>query len=74
MKLPLSSLVMGVLGLACSAAGLAFMLGLGAGLHPLLATPGAGLAILVSGIALLLSAAFPLALRRLAQRDEERSL
>lgn len=37
--------------------------------HPLLAEPAAALALLVTGIALLASAAFPAALARLAAQD-----
>jgi len=60
---------MGLPGIACLFAGGALLLGLGQTLHPLLASAGAGLAILVSGIALLGSAAFPLVFARLAARD-----
>jgi len=61
---------MGILGLACLVAGLALMLGIGRDLHPLLANSGAGLAIVVSGVALVGSAAFPVAVARLMARDE----
>ena len=67
--IPLTAWLLGLPGLACLAAGvvlLAFDLG---ALHPLLGGAGAGLALLVSAIALLGSAAFPLVLRRLAERD-----
>ncbi len=68
---PLSFLILCTLGIACLLAGIAAFAGLLAGLHPLFIDGlGAGLALIVSAIALLLSAAFPLVLRRLAEREE----
>ena len=66
---PLSVWIMGLPGIACLFAGGALLLGLGQDLHPLLASAGAGLAIVVSGVALIGSAAFPLVFARLAARD-----
>jgi hypothetical protein len=66
---PLSVWIMGLLGLACILAGLLLLAGIGTALHPLLANSGAGLAMIVSGIALVGSAGFPLAFARLAARD-----
>ena len=60
---------MGIPGLACLAAGLLLLAGFGADLHPLLEESGAGLVLLVSGVALLGSAAFPLVLAELAAKD-----
>lgn len=68
-KWPISVWLMGVPGAACALFGLALLAGIGTGLHPLLANSGAGLAILVSGIALIGSAGFPLAFARLTARD-----
>jgi hypothetical protein len=69
-RLPLSVWLMAVPGLLCILCGLALLAGVGTGLHPLLANSGAGLAILVSGVALVGSAGFPLVFARLAARDE----
>jgi len=60
---------MGIPGLLCLLAG-GVLMGSDLGhIHPLLAETGSGLALLVSGIALLGSAAFPVALRRLSLQD-----
>ncbi len=67
---PLSVWFMGLPGLACLAFGLALLAGFGTDLHPLLGNSGAGLAIVVSGVALIGSAGFPLVLARLAARDD----
>lgn len=67
--IPLTAWLLGLPGLVCLVAGivlLAFDFGT---VHPLLEGAGAGLALLVSAVALLGSAAFPLVLRRLAARD-----
>ena len=70
-RLPVGAWLMGIPGLACLAAGLLLLAGFGADLHPLLEESGAGLVLLVSGVALLGSAAFPLVLAELAARDGE---
>lgn len=70
---PLSAWLLGIPGFICLLFGTALMLGLGRSLHPLLANTGAGLAVLVSGVALVGSAAFPIAFARLAARDEDGS-
>ena len=44
--------------------------GFGAELHPLLQESGAGLVLIVSGVALVGSAAFPLVLAELAAKDD----
>jgi len=69
LRWPLSVWIMGLLGLACLISGLALLAGIGTHLHPLLENSGAGLAIVVSGVALIGSAGFPLAFARLAARD-----
>lgn len=61
---------MALCGIAAALFGLALMLGAGGDWHPLLAEDGAGVVFLVSGIALIGSAAFPIVLRRLANDDE----
>ncbi|THF63084.1 hypothetical protein E6C76_17690 [Pseudothauera nasutitermitis] len=67
--LPLATWLLGLPGLCCLLLGLILLAGDFARLHPLLGGPAAGLALLVSAIALLGSAAFPFALRRLAEQD-----
>ncbi|QID19695.1 hypothetical protein G3580_02600 [Nitrogeniibacter mangrovi] len=61
---------MGLSGLTCLLFGLALLLGIGTGLHPLLGSSGAGLAIVVSGVALVGSAGFPLVIARLTAQEE----
>ncbi len=67
--IPLAAWLLGLPGMVCLCAGLLLLAGDFASLHPLLAGSAAGLALLVSAIALLGSAAFPVVLRRLAERD-----
>lgn len=67
---PLTFLVFALLGTLCLAAGLMALAGLFAGRHPLLADPLAGWGLIVSAIACYLTGAFPLVLRRLAEREE----
>lgn len=69
-RLPAGAWLLGVPGLLCLLAGLALLAGFGADLHPLLQESGAGLVLLVSGVALVGSAAFPLVLAELAARDQ----
>lgn len=49
--------------------GIVALAGIGGGVHPLLADDGTGIAMIVTAIALFLTGAFPLALRRLAERE-----
>ncbi|MCA0186553.1 MAG: hypothetical protein LCH90_11240 [Proteobacteria bacterium] len=69
-RLPVGAWLLGVPGLLCLVAGGLLLAGLGADLHPLLQESGAGLVLLVSGVALVGSAAFPLVLAELAAKDE----
>lgn len=59
------------LGALCVLFGLALTAGIGSGWHPLLASDGAGIVFIVSGIALAGSAAFPLVFARLAAGDRD---
>ncbi|HQA11917.1 MAG: hypothetical protein KAX47_02185 [Zoogloea sp.] len=68
-KLPAGAWLLGIPGLACLVAGLLLLAGFGTDLHPLLQESGAGLVLLVSGVALVGSAAFPLVLAELAAKD-----
>jgi hypothetical protein len=69
-RLPAGAWLLGVPGLFSLAAGTLLLAGFGADLHPMFADSGAGLVLLVSGVALVGSAAFPLVLAELAARDE----
>lgn len=64
-RYPLPFLVLTVLGIASAVPGLLSVAGLGALLHPVLDDPMAGLAFLVSAVALLGSGAFPLVIAQL---------
>lgn len=68
-RLPAGAWLMGIPGLLCLLAGALLLLGFGADLHPMLQESGAGLVLIVSGVALVGSAAFPLVLAELAARD-----
>lgn len=66
---PFTFIFFSILGLVCLAVGGIALAGLGGAWHPLLADEGAGIGFIVTAIALLLSGAFPLVLRRLAERE-----
>lgn len=67
---PYTFIVFTALGVVCLLAGVAALAGLLQGVHPLLNDgTAAGLALIVTAIALLLTGAFPLVLRRLAERE-----
>ena len=66
---PISFIVCSVLGALSLLAGFVALAGIGGSLHPLLADEGTGIALVVTAIALVLTGAFPLALRRLAERE-----
>ncbi|WP_371324193.1 hypothetical protein VX159_01295 [Dechloromonas sp. ZY10] len=69
-KYPLSFISLCLLGVAAAIPGLGSVLGFGGWLHPLLEDPMAGLAFIVSALALFGSAAFPLILRRLQEAEQ----
>jgi uncharacterized membrane protein HdeD (DUF308 family) len=68
---PISFLILAVLGALCLVAGVAALAGLFQNSHPLLRDDMAGWGLIVSAIALLLSGAFPLVLRRLQEHDTQ---
>lgn len=70
-RYPLSFVVLTALGVLCAIPGLLSMAGFGALLHPVLDDPMAGLAFIVSAVALFGSAAFPLVIARLKQGDSD---
>lgn len=70
-RIPFVSRLLFGLALLCMVPALMSFAGQGARLHPALAEPIAGLAFLVSAVALAGSGAFPLVLARLAARDRD---
>ena len=66
---PLTFIFFTVLGVITAVAGIAALLGVLKGSHPLFNDDMAGWALIVTAIALVLTGAFPLALRRLAERE-----
>ncbi|NMG33848.1 hypothetical protein GRF61_05210 [Azoarcus sp. TTM-91] len=69
--IPLSAWLLGIPGLLCLLAGFALLVGDFSASHPILAEAGTALALIVSAVALLGSAAFPVVLARLAREDEK---
>lgn len=68
---PLSFLGLALLGGLASIPGLTSLLGYGHLIHPVLDDPMAGLAFIVSALALFGSAAFPLVLHRLRKAESQ---
>ena len=71
-RMPLAALVLFVLAAACMVLSVMCFAGAGGRLHPMLAEPMAGLAFLVSAVALAGTGAFPLVFARLAAKDAAR--
>lgn len=69
-RYPTSFIILSALGLLCAIPGLVSIAGFGAVIHPVLDDPMAGLAFIVSAIALFGSAAFPLLIRKLQAGDD----
>jgi hypothetical protein len=68
-RYPLSFVVLTALGVACALPGVLSLVGIGAVIHPVLADPMAGLAFIVSAIALIGSGAFPLVIEKLKEDE-----
>lgn len=68
-RYPFSFIALTTLGLVCAIPGLVSLLGFGASLHPVLDDPMAGLAFMVSAVALIGSGAFPLVIAKLKESD-----
>jgi hypothetical protein len=68
-RYPISFIVLTVLGVLVAIPGAISMAGAGAVLHPLLEDPMAGLALIVSAIALIGSGLFPYAIARLVNQQ-----
>jgi hypothetical protein len=68
-RYPLSFIVLTALGVLCAIPGIVSMAGFGALLHPVLDDPMAGLAFIVSAVALIGSGAFPLVIEKLKEDE-----
>lgn len=68
-RYPLSFIALTALGGLCAIPGLVSLAGFGAVIHPLLDDPMAGLAFIVSAIALFGSGAFPLVIAKLKEKE-----
>lgn len=68
-RYPLSFITLTALGVLCAIPGLISAAGFGASLHPVLDDPMAGLAFIVSAVALVGSGAFPLVLEKLKENE-----
>lgn len=68
-RYPVSFVVLSVLGILCALPGVVSLAGFGALLHPVLDDPVAGLAFIVSAIALIGSGAFPLVIEKLKENE-----
>jgi hypothetical protein len=69
-RYPFSFIALSTLGVLCAIPGVISLAGFGASLHPILDDPMAGLAFIVSAIALIGSGAFPLVIEKLKEKDE----
>ena len=68
-RYPFSFIALSLLGGLCLIPGLISVLGLGETIHPVLADPMAGLAFIVSAIALIGSGVFPLVIEKLKENE-----
>lgn len=69
-RYPFSFIALTALGILCLIPGIVSLAGFGASLHPMLEDPMAGLAFIVSAIALIGSGAFPLLIAKLKANEE----
>jgi len=68
-RFPFSFIALTTLGVLCAVPGLVSLLGFGASIHPVLDDPMAGLAFIVSAVALIGSGAFPLVIEKLKENE-----
>jgi hypothetical protein len=68
-RYPLSFIALTLLGVLCAIPGAVSVAGFGALLHPVLDDPMAGLAFIVSAVALIGSGAFPLVIEKLKEDE-----
>ena len=66
---PYTFIVFTALGVVSLIIGIVALGGIGGSLHPLLADEGTGIAMIATAIAFFLTGAFPLVLRRLAEKE-----
>lgn len=66
---PWAFIVFTAMGIICLLAGVAALAGMLKGVHPLFNDDMAGWALIVSAVACFVTGAFPLVLRRLAERE-----
>lgn len=66
---PYTTIATFLLGAISLIVGIVALAGIGGNLHPLLADDGTGIAMIATAIALFLTGAFPLVLRRLAEHE-----
>ena len=66
---PYTTIATFLLGALSLVVGIVALAGIGSGLHPLLADEGTGIAMIATAIAMFLTGAFPLVLRRLAEKE-----
>ncbi len=69
-RYPVSFIALTTLGIVCAIPGLISIAGFGAVVHPVLDDPMAGLAFIVSAIALIGSGAFPLVIEKLKEGED----
>ena len=68
-RYPFSFIALTALGVLCAIPGLINLAGFGAAIHSLLDDPMAGLAFIVSAVALFGSGAFPLVIEKLKEKE-----
>ena len=68
-RYPFPFIALTTLGVLCAIPGLVSLLGFGASIHPVLDDPMAGLAFIVSAVALIGSGAFPLVIAKLKENE-----
>ena len=66
---PYTTIATFLLGAISLIVGIVALTGSGGALHPLLADEGTGIAMIATAVALFLTGAFPLVLRRLAEQE-----
>ena len=69
-RYPFSFIALTTLGALCAIPGVLSLAGFGAGIHPILEDPMAGLAFIVSAVALIGSGLFPLVIEKLKAGEE----
>ena len=68
-RYPFSFIALSTLGVLSAIPGIVSLAGLGANIHPVLDDPMAGLAFIVSAVALIGSGAFPLVIEKLKENE-----